>query len=73
MKEFKDIKFASWFENKLMKEAWNVSAMASTGFPYEVERETEKAVLIKITNKRKLLSSWTIWCPKSAILNLETL
>lgn len=71
MKDFRNIKFKSWFENKLMKDAWNTAAMVNNGFAYEVEKETEKAILIRVTNTNKLASSWTIWAPKSAIENLS--
>ena len=71
MKEFRNIKFKEWFENKLMKEAWNTHAMVNDGFTFEVVRETEKALQIKINNTKKLLSHWEIWCPKSAIENIE--
>lgn len=71
--DFRSIKFENWFENKLMKDSWNTSAMVNDGFTYEVIKETEKAVQIEITNTHKLASSWTIWAPKSAIKNIEAL
>lgn len=71
--EFSELKLVDWFDQKLMKDAWNLSAMVSTGFPVEVEKETEKAVKIKITNTHKMCSHWSLWIPKSAILNIEVL
>ena len=73
MTEFRDLQFESWFENKLMKDTWNVSAMVNDGFTAEIVKETEKAVQIKITNTHKVLSHWELWCPKSAIKNIELL
>lgn len=71
MKDFRSIKFARWYENKLMKDAWNVSALTNDGFAFEVEKETEKAVNIKVINTNKINSFWNIWAPKSAIENLD--
>ncbi len=71
MKEFRKIKFANWFENKLMKESYNTCAMVNDGFTFEVIKETEKALQIKIINTKKLCSFWNIWCPKSAIENID--
>ena len=71
MKDFRDVQFVGWFENKLLEEPWNASAMVNDGFTYEVVRETEKAILIEVKNTHKRGSSWTIWAPKSAVINLE--
>lgn len=73
MKDFRKIKFAKWFENKLMKDPWNTAAMVNNGFEFEVLKETEKAVQIKIINTNKFMSSWNIWAPKSSIENIEYL
>lgn len=71
MKDFREIKFVTWFKNKLMQDAWNTSAMVNDDFTFEVAKETEKAIQLKVINTNKLANSWTIWCPKSAIENID--
>lgn len=58
-------KLPMWFINK---DKYLLAAACNVAFTYEVVAETEKAILIKITNNSKSIhNTWTKWIPKSII------
>lgn len=75
-KELFELKLKDWFWNK--QTAVFQSASVNGAYCYEVKKETEKAIQILIYKDSKNFgnnhdtSNWTMWMPKSAIENLET-
>jgi len=75
-KELFELKLKDWFWNK--QTAAFQSASVNGAYCYEVKKETEKAIQILIYKDSKNFgnnhdtSNWTMWMPKSAIENLET-
>ena len=75
-KELFELKLKDWFWNK--QTAAFQSAIVNGAYCYEVKKETEKAIQILIYKDSKNFgnnhdtSNWTMWMPKSAIENLET-
>lgn len=74
MKKLITLKLATWFEIK-QKDAFH-SASCNAHYFYEVTKETEKAIQITILKDgektwAKMMSPWTMWIPKSAIINIS--
>ena len=72
MKKLHEMEFKLWF---LMKQsnAALINASNYTDWEYEVIKETEKAIQIKLDrpNRSSLKADWHQWIPKSAIENLS--
>ena len=73
MKKLITLKLQNWFEYK-QTDAF-INASANGAYTFTVEKETEKAIMIQIRKDgketwNKMLKPWTMWIPKSAVLNL---
>ena len=69
MENIKDVEVKDWFVKKV--ESWKWSIMAYK-CEYTIVKETDKAILINVLPKDKLLNSkkpngYDMWFPKSAI------
>lgn len=65
------MQFTTWF---LMKQsnAALINASNYTDWEYEVIKETEKAIQIKLDRPNRIsFNDWNQWIPKSAIENLN--
>ena len=70
MKKLKDIEFEGWYIMQMSTPLIEIIDSKTLG--YKVEKETERAIMIRIyTGNSKKDSLWTEWFPKSVILNLD--
>ena len=70
MKKFSEVRFEYWYAVKMGIKA--VNAQANGDYTYSVEKETDKAVQLRIVKRNDSIeNSFTIWAPKSAIENLD--
>lgn len=67
MDKLANLRLERWFLDK-QSEAF-VTASVNTAYKYEIAKETEKAIQIKIIRESAMpVSDWLVWIPKSAIV-----
>lgn len=73
MKKVSELVFEGWYQEIIWKKDTPFTMIQSNAsYTYEVVKETEKAVQIKIDSKERspLKPDWFKWIPKSAIIRL---
>lgn len=71
MKKLTSLELKEWFVAKISTPL--AAASVNTDYGYEIIKETEKAIQIRIVNTKKAIKTgeWLEWIPKSAIKSEE--